>query len=264
LVENNSLYHTHGRDTANPVTLLNINAASNWVVRGNLIADFAKTGGNRISFGATMKGNSADGLFERNVVICEMHLPADEGIRGGLSLGGGGTGTAYCRDRDCSVEHTRGVIRNNIIYNCSHDVGIYLNTALYTGIYNNFLFNTLGIDVRFEPSTAAIANNIISGRVKDRDGGVAILDKNIIATDCVSTNGKFTDCPLMDWFKDVKKMDLAVLKGDGIKNKASASQELKDDFCGNPLAPNQVDIGPLQYSNGQTCRPTAIHAQTQQ
>jgi hypothetical protein len=55
--------------------------------------------------------------------------------------------------------------------NCTTDVGIYLNRSANTLIHNNLIYNTTGIDVRFPTSSATIYNNIIDGRIKDRDGG---------------------------------------------------------------------------------------------
>mgnify|MGYP003865258583 CR=1 FL=1 len=136
LIEKNSIYNTTPRYTKNPVNLLNINSVDGWVVRSNLISDFSKKGGNNlVSTGAYMKGNSHNGLFENNLINCEHTLPADLGLRIGLSFGGGGTGKQFCRDTNCDSEHTNGIIRNNIILNCSHDVGIYLNKAKHTKIY---------------------------------------------------------------------------------------------------------------------------------
>lgn len=259
LVENNTVYNTRPRNTNNPVNLLNINGVNNWIVRSNLIADFSKANGDHTSFGAYMKGNGANGIFERNLVICEMNVPADQGVRIGLSFGGGGTGKQFCRNQDCTTEHTKGIMRNNIILNCSHDVGIYLNRSAFTAIYNNLIFNSLGIDIRFETSTAVIANNIISGRIKERDGGAAVAENNLIDIDCLSNNGNFNNCSLIDWFNDIKRIDLNLLKGDNLLTKAIANSELKDDFCGNPVDPSQIDIGPIQYSNAKTCNPSTIH-----
>lgn len=261
LVENNTVYNTRPRETNNPVTLLNMNSVNNWVVRGNLIADFSKGNGDHTSYGAFMKGNGSNGVFERNLVICEMNLPADIGMRIGLSFGGGGTGKEFCRNKDCTNEHTKGTMRNNIIMNCSHDVGIYLNKSSLTAVYNNLIFNSLGIDVRFDSSSAIIANNIISGRIKERDGGVVVLNKNnLIDVDCIGNSGKFSNCDFMDWFKDIKKIDLNLLQGESLLNKGTENLELKDDFCGNPVNPSSLDIGPIQYSNLMKCNPMTIHS----
>ena len=180
LIQNNSIFNTAARKTGNPVTPIDIVAADDWVIRGNLIADFVKGRGDQTSYAAFIKGNSAQGLFERNLVICEMKLIGD-GIRLGLSLGGGGTSRAACRAGDCSTEHSRGTVRNNIIMRCPHDVGIYLNRAAATEIYNNTMLRTLGIDVRFSTSSATLANNILTGRILNRDDGHYEQLRNLVS-----------------------------------------------------------------------------------
>ena len=102
--------------------------ASRWTVRGNLIADFVKAGGDRISYGAFAKGAGADNRFEQNIVICEWQLQGRPGWRIGLSLGGGGSDSEFCRDRACITEQDGGVIDSNLIARCSDD-GIYVNRS---------------------------------------------------------------------------------------------------------------------------------------
>ncbi len=173
LLEYNVFRNPSPRRTNGPVTLLNINAADGWTVRHNLIADFAKLGGDRVSYGAFMKSNSHDGLFEYNVVVCENALPADEGLRIGLSFGGGGSSVSACRQGDCRREHSNGTMRGNLIAHCSRDVGIYLNRASNSTIAHNLLYNTAGIDVRFASTSAHLSHNLVAGRLSRRDGGTA-------------------------------------------------------------------------------------------
>jgi len=260
LLEKNSIYNTTVRHTNSPVNLININSANHWVVRGNLISDFAKkSGSNRVSFGAYMKGNSHYGLFENNLVICEHTIAADLGTRIGLSFGGGGTGARFCRDKDCTNEHSNGIMRNNIILNCSHDVGIYLNKAKNTEIYNNLVFNSLGIDIRFSSSSANISNNIISGRIKARDNASYTEQNNIIDLDCISPSRDFYGCSFMDWYWGIINADLELRQEvKPILKKGLQAKNLKTDFCNNPRL-NSVDIGPIQYSNHLICSPDRIY-----
>jgi hypothetical protein len=169
-IEDNVLLDTVPRQGSAPVTPIDVVGGKRWVVRNNFIADFGKTGGNGISYGAFLKGNSTDGLFEHNLVLCEWRTHG--GVRIGLSLGGGGTGEGLCDGGSCATEHRNGIIRSNIVANCPEDVGIYLNKAQNTKVLNNTLFDTNGIDVRFPVSSAQIDGNIISGGVRARDGGV--------------------------------------------------------------------------------------------
>ncbi|MFT4825458.1 MAG: hypothetical protein ACI9A2_002070 [Halioglobus sp.] len=251
LAEYNSFYNTEPRTTNNPVTLLNLNSADEWVVRGNFIADFSKNGSDHVSYGAFMKGNSSNGLFEGNLVMCEHRLTADEGIRVGLSFGGGGTAKKYCKEKNCSVEHRDGIMRNNIIMNCSRDVGIYLNRAQNSQIYHNLLYNNLGIDVRFETSTAQIDNNIISGRIQNRDSGRSHTSKNILARDCIGTT--LDNCKLSRLYAAPQKIDFRLTTLDNaIWNLLEPIDGLRQDFCGQAIV-GKVNPGPLQYSSGMAC-----------
>ena len=254
VIEKNTFYNKHHRQTANPVTLLNINSVNNWRVRGNLISDFSKAKGDHTSYGTFMKGNGKNGIFENNLIICERNLPPNEGIRIGLSFGGGGTGKSYCRNQDCSTEFSNGIIRNNIIMHCSHDVGIYLNKAKNTQIYNNLIFNTLGIDVRYSTSSATIHNNIISGRIKNRNEASHFASHNIIDYNCLSSSRDFSDCSFFSWFRDLNAADLILVNGEEILAQGKKIKSLTTDFCTNKRSEN-IDIGPIQYSNNQLCTP---------
>jgi len=254
LIEKNSFYNTTRRHTKNPVNTLNINSANNWVVRGNLISDFSKTESNNpVSFGAYMKGNSHNGLFENNLIICEHTIPADIGTRIGLSFGGGGTGKKYCRDQDCSNEHSNGTMRNNIILNCSHDVGIYLNKSHNTNIYNNLIFNSLGIDIRFKTSSANIYNNIISGRIKARDKGNYKAENNIFDKDCIAPDRKFSGCDFTEWYWDITNADTTIRNETPKKLMQGINTDFTTDFCGHIKKIEKTNIGPIQLINNLGC-----------
>lgn len=177
-IEGNTLRNESVRKTDNPVTPIDLVAASDWIIRGNLIADFVKQGGDGISYGAFAKGAGARTLFERNVVLCEQRLQGARGLRVGLSLGGGGTGKPYCRDGRCITEQEQGVIRNNLIAHCS-DVGIYVNSGARSRIVHNTLLDTAGIDVRFPESSADIEGNLVDGSIRSRNGGQVRAQDNL-------------------------------------------------------------------------------------
>ena len=257
LIQNNSIFNTAARKTANPVTPIDIVAADDWVVRGNLIADFIKGRGDQISYAAFIKGNSTQGLFERNLVICEMNV-IGEGIRLGLSLGGGGTSKAACRARDCSTEHSRGTIRNNIIMRCPHDVGIYLNRAAATEIYNNTMLSTLGIDVRFSTSNATIANNILSGRILNRDHGYNEQRRNLVS----SMSPWFWQAHPQDWFVDPDGGDLTLRSTHDVLGKGVGMVDGVVDFCGHDRPQNSTDLGAIEYSAAFTCEPLRLFDQS--
>lgn len=171
IIESNTLTNSSVRQTGNPVTPIDLVAASRWVMRRNLITDFVKAQSNRTSFGAFAKGAGFDNRFEQNVVICENMLKGAPGYRVGLSLGGGGTGRNYCRDRRCILEQERGVIESNLIASCSDD-GIYVNRSAGSRIFHNTLVDTGGIVVRFPESSADIEGNLVDGSIRSRDDGI--------------------------------------------------------------------------------------------
>lgn len=177
LIEANTLTNTTPRPTRSPVTPIDIVTANDWTIRANLITDFIKAEGDRISYGAFAKGAAARNVFERNVIICEQKLRGLAGQRVGLSFGGGGTGKQYCRDGKCITEHDGGTMRANLIVACS-DAGIYLNSSAGTRLLDNTLIDTAGVQVRYPESSAELDGNIIDGPVTSRDGAVLRLGDN--------------------------------------------------------------------------------------
>ncbi|MGX4641043.1 right-handed parallel beta-helix repeat-containing protein [Massilia sp. SYSU DXS3249] len=178
LIEANTLGNTGPRQTTHPVTPIDLVAASDWTIRANLIHDFVKAWGDRVSYGAFAKGGAQRTVFERNVVLCERLLAGQPGQRVGLSFGGGGTGKPYCRDGRCITEHDEGVMRANLVSGCS-DAGIYLNSAANTRIERNTLLDTAGVQVRYAESGAAFEGNLVDGPLQSRDGGVLRLGDNL-------------------------------------------------------------------------------------
>ena len=174
LIESNTLYNTRARKTANPVVPIDLVAASRWTIRTNVIKDFVKLEGNQVSYGGFAKGAGRANVFERNLVWCEDKLRGQPGQRVGLSLGGGGTGAEWCRDRKCITEQQGGVIRANLVASCS-DVGVYLNSAADSRVEDNTLVDTTGIDVRFATSSAQLDGNLVDGPIRTRDGGLLHL-----------------------------------------------------------------------------------------
>ncbi len=47
-------------------------------------------------------------------------------------------------------------------------------------VLNNLFYHTMGIDVRFEQSTAEIINNILDGKIRTRDGGTFSSSHNLV------------------------------------------------------------------------------------
>lgn len=236
LIEGSELYNSTLRVTSNPVTPIDVVGGRRWVIRGNFIHDHGKGGGDGISYAAFLKGNSRDGLFERNLVMCERDHVG--GIRLGLSFGGGGSGPpSICEGGTCVPEHQNGVMRNNLIVNCPQDVGVYLNNAANTRIYNNNLYNTTGIDVRFSASTADLRNNILSGAIRNRDGGTSTKAANREGVTLVQWT---------TWFLNPAGANFSLLNGSQIVNLGQVLAQVPDDYCGNARGASP-DIGAVEY-----------------
>lgn len=245
LVERCELFDSAGRKTSNPVTKLNIDGGARWVVRDNYLHDFAKDGGNFISYGAFMKSGGSDGLFERNLVVCSTE-GATADTRIGLSFGGGGTAPEYCAPAydagvPCDPEHTNGTMRNNVIAACS-DVGIYLNRSAGTELLFNSLIGTSGIDFRFASTSGVAHGNVLAGAIKNRDG----------ATHSEGPNLAGVSQALFDaWYIAPLAGDLR-LKGDvsALLGQATPHAHVKDDYCARVRPAASPSLGALEHSLG--------------
>lgn len=247
LIERNHFYGTRARDTANPVTMIDVVGGRRWIVRGNLIYDFQKGLGDGISYGAFLKGNSRNGLFERNLVMCARNFAG--GTRIGLSLGGGGTAPQFCEEASCTTEHQDGILRNNLVVNCS-DVGIYLNRAQATLVDHNTLHATSGIDVRFATSSATLRNNALTGAIRNRDGGTSVQSGNLAGVAIATMQAWFVDPANADF----RAIDVAALADQGV-----GGTGVIDDYCGDDRDDGFNDIGAIEYDGEADCdtRPDA-------
>ncbi len=239
LIEGNELYDTAARQTSNPVTKLDVVGGRRWIVRANAIHDYEKGAGDGISYGAFLKGNSRQGTFERNLVRCRTPgSPFNGGIRLGLSFGGGGSGPpSICEDGTCTPEHQNGVMRNNLILACD-DVGIYLNAAAASGIYANTLYDTAGIDVRFAASSADLRDNVLSGQIRNRDGGTSTEGNNLEMVALAEWDA---------WFATPAAADFTLTDGSSIVDAGAPLAAVVDDYCGARRRSDPPDLGALEY-----------------
>ncbi len=243
LVELCDIGDTSGRQTSAPVTKLNIDGGLRWTVRDNYLHDFHKDGGNTISYGAFMKSGGADGLFERNLVVCDAGASSG-GARIGLSFGGGGTGNQFCAPAydanvPCDPEHSGGTMRNNVIVGCS-DVGIYLNRSSDTSLLHNTLIGTTGIDFRFASTSGHADGNVLAGTIRDRDG----------ATHTEGTNLESVAQSSFDaWYVDPLAGDLSLLSTP-TELIGAGSDLVDDDYCARARPATAQTLGALEHSLG--------------
>lgn len=244
LIEGNEFFDSHPRRTTNPVTPLDLDNANRWVIRGNFIYDFHKLQGDQVSYGGYVKGGGEAPVFEKNLVLCGRKDLAG-GTRIGLSLGGGGMSPDLCAphwdgNTPCDPETTGGIIRNNLIANCS-DVGIYLNRAQGTAVLFNTLVRTHGIDFRFQTSTGEAKGNVLAARLNNRDDADFTSDKNL---------QRQTSSMFEDLYQNADGGDFR-LKGNpaALIGKGGTDPRVTDDFCGRPRT-GALDLGALQSSLG--------------
>ena len=243
LIELCDIGDTDGRQTSSPVTKLNIDGGVGWVVRDNYIHDFQKDGGNGVSYGAFMKSGGEDGVFERNLVICDAGA-SNGGTRIGLSFGGGGTANQFCAPAydagvECDPEHTNGTMRNNIITSCN-DVGIYLNKATNTELLYNTLIGTAGIDFRFVSSTGLADGNVLASTIDNRDGGTHTAGINLENV----TQGEFDT-----WYTDPLAGDLTLLT-EPTELIGQGDSAVTDDYCVRDRPGANLTLGALEHSLG--------------
>jgi len=248
IIKYNHFFSTKPRNTSRSVTPINIDHANNWTVSRNIIRDFIKTEGNKVSYGAFIKGGAVNGFFENNLIICNSSTKKYLGASVGLSVGGGGMTN---RRNNAFYEANKIIIRNNIVLHCS-DVGVYVNRGKDTIINNNILYNTNGIDIRFPESTATVVNNLFSGKLRPRDNGtIERNDGNLIFPRSFINNDEklnnIFESPEIGNFKFIKdRLDI----NDDAVNYPSIDDNNHSDFCGHTIKKNTKYIGAFSDANG--------------
>lgn len=226
VIEGNTFIETVPRNTANPITPIDLVTASGWRISGNFIADFQRADPAGATYGAFVKGAGEANILERNLVICEWTLHAP-GQHVGLSLGGGGTGTSFRRDQGrTGFEQVGGVIRDNLIAGCSDD-GIYLNRSARSVVDHNTLLDTAGIDARFIETSATVTANLVDGAVRGRDGATLAEwdnDKPLVLSLFAGWH------PQRGTFRNPGALDLAWRK----QPAHAPVAESRPDLCGRP------------------------------
>ncbi|MFB9936598.1 right-handed parallel beta-helix repeat-containing protein [Photobacterium aphoticum] len=247
LIEHNIFGNHQPRNTHYSVTPINVDHGNDWVVRKNIIHDFIKLGGNRVSYGAFMKGGVTGGIFEQNLVICNTSQQRYPGSQVGLSFGGGGMSQASRRD-NANFEVSDTIMRNNIIMHCN-DVGIYSQKAVDVTVHNNTLYNTAGIDVRFPVSTASVYNNILNGRIKARDDATLQSENNLISTYSFIRNNN----GLNAIFSTPQNGIFSVTSPEALIDyaiEAKPTTQTLFDFCGHHIHQNTAYIGAIYQDAG--------------
>ena len=179
LVAFNTLTNSRTRQTNRPVVMLDIVGAHHWKVQDNLVTNFAKALGNRVSYGLFMKGASEGGRIERNLVICSPSDISRPGVRVGISFGGGGTDPGVCRSNGCrEYEHRHGLGANNVVAHCN-DAGMDVNRAQDIVLAHNTLINTSGFSMRHTPAHVHLIGNLYEGNTLAREAATFEAQLNL-------------------------------------------------------------------------------------
>lgn len=244
----NHFYNRKPHNTSSSVTPINIDHANHWYVSSNIIRDFVKTGGNRVSYGAYIKGGAIEGIIENNLVACNTSAIDYPGSTVGLSIGGGG----MTKRRDnAKFEAKNVIIRNNIIFHCN-DVGVYVNKGQEALIHNNTLYNTSGIDVRFPQTNALVLNNLFSGNLRIRDNATMIADYgNIILSRGYLRNSE----PMGNIFNAPEIGNFSIKEGSidlhtDATTYPNPNNDYVTDFCGKTLDKDERFVGAFSNSKG--------------
>ncbi len=234
LISFNTLKNSMARSTYRSVTPVDIVGANAWRVADNLIANFVKSGGDRISYGLFMKGGGRDGRIERNLIVCTPQGISSPGARVGISFGGGGTGQGSCRDGRCVAEHTGGIASQNVVAHCN-DFGIDINRSWQIAVAYNTLINTAGIDVRNAAGGVRVVGNLVEGRIRARDASEMLPSVNELGR-------------LADWLEAPDALDLRWRRQ---PETIPAATALGNDFCHAPRRPVTL---PGAVDGEPTCR----------
>jgi len=217
LLQYSTLANTRPRKGQLPVALVDLVGANGWQLLDNRVEGFVKDGGDGVSYGMFMKGGGQGGRIERNVVVCTPGAVRQPGLRLGISIGDGGTGAPYCRDKRCDFEHDGALVANNVVAHCN-DAGIDISKGRAALVAHNTLVNTQGILLRNPPSDARIVNNLLDSRLRQRVGTTLTADADNQRTGHLS-----------NWLADA---DLLDLRWRDAPSPVATPAEVPLDFCG--------------------------------
>ncbi len=234
-LEYNYFSFTGPRQVRNSVTPINLDHGNNWRTSYNIIRDFAKTGGNRISYGLFFKGGLVGGEISNNLIFCNTKKEKPKSVLVGMSIGGGGMSTRNRRN-NVDFEAKDVVVKNNIVLHCN-DVALYVNKGKDSVIHNNTFYNTNGLDLRYPETSGKVFNNVLNGKIRLRDGGKGdVIDNFLIELDYWSGENK-----MQALYQAPERGDFTLINLDMLLQESSSLLSLSPDrsssvdFCGHEM-----------------------------
>lgn len=188
--------------------------AHNWVVRNNVFMHIRSPEADLAEHAIHFWSESSNTLAERNIIT-----NCDRGI--GFGLGDRG--------------HSAGMIRNNMVHT-TRDVGIGLESASNTAVYNNTVYTENymnSIEYRFSGTQGvSIINNLTNALITSRDGGTGSVETNV-------TNARAS------WFTNAENGDLHLVTAEStvVDQGQSLSDVSQDIDCEMRPQGSEYDIG---------------------
>ena len=235
-------YYTNGID---------IHGGWNWVIRRNVFRNITAPPGELAGPAVLMWNRAGNTLTEGNLFI-----NCARGISYGL------------RDHS-GVDHSGGIIRNNVIFRSAAqagDAGIHVADSPDTQILNNtvFLSGTYPAPIEYRYPSAArlmLINNLLDGRIAPRDGATATVRNNITGVEAsLFVDGIAGDLHLGASASSAIDTGLAVVDVaddiDGRPRPVGAAYDIgADEFEPATLPASPVTPAPVRPGGGQVLDP---------
>ena len=223
-------------DYTNGISLI---SGAGWVIRDNLFTRIRgpESGGWSGGPAIMVWGGSEDTLVERNVIVDSFR---------GIALGLVGKRNPSARNGAEQIDHLRGTIRNNVVFNMHPwaDEGIEANAARDVRIEHNTVLSEGGvpwsISIRYAVTSAVVRNNLTSRQVILRDGGRADMAGNVAGAN-------------VSWFLEPPSPGLLRL-GPAAKAAVDAGvpiDDIKEDFDRKPRVSGRAPDAGAFESGGQ-------------
>jgi len=205
---------------------IDIHTGANWIIRHNLFRNIVAPGGKMAGPGVLAWNHSSNTTVEGNTF-----LNCSRGIMFGANVKPG-------------HDHTGGIVRNNFIFRSISqpgDVGIHVCDSPNTQVLNNtvILSGTYSSPIEYRyPGTEGglIANNLVDGEIRARNGGTATLNGNVTnATEGMFVNPSAGDLHLKS-------------SATGAIDRGVSLPSVVDDWDGDPRPKERpLDVGADQH-----------------